>query len=474
MPILYLGHALLAVAGLFIASSAEIGRRALLFVGSIGAGLGVTLFFLRHSGVEWRTTVVDPGPAVAAGLGAAAAWVLIATAGKDRAAAWSVPLVGVASSALILFALNRWVVPALMFWVVTSIALAALVRDEQGRAQVWLALALSDALVVAGLVWHGVESETWRLPGSAAGLTWWFLVAGAAIRSCSLPRIGLWAAPRSPALPLCAGSAFALLTGVADREQPWLGLAFVVIAVAIGLWAVRSERFDVSVIGAWPLAAMFCVLLVVPGAPWQAVAASLFALTGVLLWPRALGRGQVERGLLLAFIPPLAGFSAITSAAVSTFDRATAIPEILAAAPWTGVTALLPVVLATGVILGARLGRSPEPERYEPGPVIATWMVFGLALLAGLWPRFVAPDDPRAAAKVFVLHLVALVGAALAARFLHGSEEIEVRSTPLVAEPLHLPAVTERVVAWSSAAIATIIIVGASWFTIAGLRVGFL
>ena len=474
MPLLYLSHGLLGLAGFFVATSADVGRRTLLILGGIGASLGVLLFFLRHTGVEWRTTSVEPGPAAAAGLGAAAAWVLIATAGRDRHEAWAVPLVGAASSSLILFALNRWTVPALLFWLVTSVALAALVRAEQGRGQVWLALALSDALVVSGLVWHTIDKQTWQLPASADGLTWWFLVAGAVLRSCAVPKVGAWAVARSPALPLFAASAFALLTGVADREQPWLALVFVVLAVGVGLWAVRAEKFDVTVIGAWPLAAMLCVLLVVPGAPWQAAAASLFALTGVLLWPRALGRAQVERGLLLAFIPPFAGFSALTSAAVATFDRATASPEILEAAPWAGVTGLLPVLVATGVILGARLGRSPEPEHYEPGPVIATWIVFGLALIAGLWPRFVAPDDPGAAAKVFVLHVVALAAAVLAARFLHGSDEIEVQASPLVADPLHLPAVTERVVAWSSAALGAAIVVGAVWFTVAGLRVGFL
>ena len=261
---------------------------------------------------------------------------------------------------------------------------------------------------------------------------------------------------------------------MADREQPWVGLFFVAVAVAVGLWAVRAERFDITIIGAWPLAAMFCVLVVVPGAPWQAVAGSLFALTAVLLWPHALGRGQVERGLLLAFIPPMAGFSALVAAAVATFDRATSIPEVLAAAPWTGVTGLLPVVLATGVVLGARLGRATEPENYDAAPVIATWLVFGLALVAGLWPRFVSPDDPGSAAKVFGLHVLALIAAGVAARFLPVAEDIEVQQTSLVAEPLHLPPGTERVVVWGSGAIGLVAIAAVVWSTLAGLRVGFL
>ena len=39
--------------------------------------------------------------------------------------------------------LNRWIVPAVLFWLATSVALAALVRNEEGRAQVWFALALT-------------------------------------------------------------------------------------------------------------------------------------------------------------------------------------------------------------------------------------------------------------------------------------------------------------------------------------------
>lgn len=472
-PLLLLSHGLLAVVGLGLAVSEEAWRRAHLWVGVAGAALGIATFFLRHSGETWRTLAVEPGPAVAAGLAAAAAWLLVATS-SDRRSGWDLPLIGVGACALQLFALNRWIVPALLFWVATSLALAVAVRAEEGRAQVWFALAWSDALVIAGLLWHGVEVETWRLPASASGLTWWFVVAGAAIRSCALPRIGAWAVARSPVLPLFAGSSFALLTGVADREQPWVALAFAAIAVVVGVRAVRSDRFDVTLIGAWPLAAMFAVLLVVPGAPWQAAAASLLALTAVLLWPRALGRAQVERGLLLAFVPPLTGFSALLAAAVSTFDHATAIPDAFEAAPWTGVTALLPVVLATGVMLGARIGRSAEPERYEPAPVIASWLVFGLALIAGLWPRFTSPEDPRAAIKVFALHLIALAAAVTAARFLHREQGIAAAQSALVVEPIHLPPVTERVVMWSSAAIGVGAAVAVGWLTISGLQVGFL
>ena len=474
MPALYLGHGVLALVGLFLTRADEAADRTVLWVGSIGAALGVALFFLRHSGAVWRTTEVDPGPAVATGLAAAAAWLLLATERHRRSEASDLSLVGVASTSLILFALNRWTVPALLFWMVASIALAALVRDEEGRAQVWFALVLSDVLVVAGLVWHAIAAETWRLPASADGLTWWFVVAGAAIRSCAFPKVGAWAAVRSPALPLVAGSALALVTGVADREQPWLGLAFVAGAIAIGLWGVLSDRFDVTVIGAWPSACMFCVLLVVPGAPWQAAAASLLALTAVLLWPRALGRAQIERGLLLAFIPPLAGFSALVAAAVASFDRATATTDVLEAAPWTGVTALLPLIVATGVILGARMGRTPEPEQYEPAPVLASWLVFGLALVAGLWPRFVSPEDPRGGLKVFVLHLVALAVAAVAARFLHSEEQIETKQASLVSTPVHLPPAIERVVAGAAAVIGAAVVAGVGWFTLDGLRVGFL
>ena len=171
IALLFLGHALLGIVGLFLARSESVSRRALLIVGSLGASLGVALFFLRHSGFEWRTTSIEPGPAVAAGLAAAAAWVLIATAGRDRVAGLEVPLVGVASTGLILFSLNKWTIPALIFWVVASISLAYLVRAEPGRAQVWFALALSDALVIVGLLWHVVDAKTWKLPASAEGLT---------------------------------------------------------------------------------------------------------------------------------------------------------------------------------------------------------------------------------------------------------------------------------------------------------------
>jgi hypothetical protein len=76
--------------------------------------------------------------------------------------------------------------------------------------------------------------------------------------------------------------------------------------------------------------------------------------------------------------------------------------------------------------------------------------------------------------KVFVLHVVALVAALAAARFLHREQQIETSQSALVAAPIHLPPVTERVVAWSSGVIGLGAAVGVTWLTIAGLRVGFL
>ncbi len=482
MPFLYLGHGVLALGALFITTagspSEEDRARARRVIALLGCLLSLVLFLLRHTDVSWRTTTVVAGPAAAAGLATASAWLLFGIAKREGRHLLDGALIGCASSALVLFALNRWVVPALLFWLAGSLAIAALVEDHDHRLQVWLTLACSDVLVVAALVLHANAGETWLLPASATETTSWLLVGAALLRSGSIPRVGAWGAGASPALPLLAGGSLALLTGIADREQPWLGLAVVVATIGIGIWMLRSKRILLAVLGAWPVATMFGLLLVVPGAPWQAAAAALLGLTSVLLWPETLGRARAERGYLIALVPISVGFSALVAAAAASFEEATATPEVLSAAPWTAVSALLPVMLALGVALGARLGRLLEPERYEPSSVIALWFVFALALAGGLWPRFVSGDAPHSA-RVFFVHLLAVAVAVVVARwFPHVAQGSRPRppgeQLELDLSVVAVPGAATKVVSWAALGLGAAVVVTIAWISVRGLRVGFL
>ncbi len=476
MPFLYLSHGILGLLCLMGASLEEGRSRLVGIAGSAGVVLGVALFFARHAEAQWRTTTVTPGPVAAAGLAVACAWLLLLVLDRARGDWQTAALTGVAACGLILFAANRWVVPALLFWVASSIALATTAREATGRVQLWLQLAIGDALLIGALVSNAVIDETWSLPSSTRSTTFWLVAAAAILRAGIVPRIGAWAvADRVPhVLPLLGGGSFVLLTGVADNEEPWLALALILGALAIALRSLVVARTELAFLGAWPVALMLATLLVVPGAPWQAGAAGLLGLTVVLLWPHALGRAQVERGLMVAFLPPTAGFSAVVAAAVATFDRATATSSIIRSAPWTGVTALLPAALAAGLLLGVRVSRRIEAERYEPAAVIATWLVLLAAVVAGLWPRFALEGS---AIRVFTLHIVALSVGVLAARSVRASATAAApigHTSDFAPHALELPSSASRTAMWAAAALGAAASAGVAWLTVRGLQVGFL
>jgi len=474
--LLALGHGVLALIAFVMRDAEEVRARGVQVISLVGVTLGAILFFLRHSGLKWRTLDPDPGPTVAAGVACACTWLLVLSLDKGRGRWEPACLAGVGSCGLVLFALNAWAVPALLFWWTSSAALAAAARNSVGRSQFWLALAASDLLLTAGIALHALGEEIWALPGGLSGMSFWFVAAAALVRAGFLPRIGLWGASDFPLWPLLPGGAFAIAGGLTGREEPWLGLAVLLGALAIAVWFLVRPRSDLSFPASWPVALMLAVLFVVPGVPWQASAAGLIASTSVLLWPIATGRAQIERGLLISFLPPSAGFSAIVVAAVATFDQATATTDVLSAAPWTAVTALLPAALGAGVILAIRVSRRIEAEGYEPTAVLVTWGLFFVSIVAGLWPRFVSETDGGATSRVFVLHLVALGAGIAAARFVSrpAPEKVGEEVEPLVVAYAPLPALWDRTAQLAAASVGVGGAALALWVTYRGLQVGFL
>lgn len=472
---LFLGHAILGLIALLTKEVEEVRKWIIPVIASIGIGLGVLLFFFRHSGSSWRTTSIEPGPAVAAGLGVACAWLLVLIFDRGTGKWEPAVLTGVGGCGLTLFALNGWSVPALLFWWTTSIAIAVAVRETPGRTHLWATLAASDALLTAAFIWQGVSSEAWAVPRPASGVPFWLLVAAAVLRAGIVPRTLGWGAGTSYVWPLLPAGAFALVTGVASREEPWLALVLLLVALAAVVWLLHRPEMELSLAGSWPVALMLSVLFVVPGAPWQATAAGLVAGTSVSLWPLAEGRAQIERGLLVAFVPPSAGFAAIVAAAIASFDRATATQEVWQALPWTAVTALLPAAVAAGVMLGARIGRRAEAEHYEVGAVIATWVLFGALLAAGLWPRTIGSGD-GASGRIFALNVIAVVAGVIAARFgLRPSAYTPAEPAgPIGLSLVALPRGAVRSLELAAASVAAVALLATLWFLLRGLQLGFL
>jgi hypothetical protein len=330
-------------------------------------------------------------------------------------------------------------------------------------------------LLTGALIWHGLSAGSWELPRPVTGGPFWLLVAAAVLRAGIWPRAAGWGAGDSYVWPLLPAGAFVLCAGIAGRQEPWVALGLLLIALGCLVWLLMRSEMELSLAGAWPVALMLAVLFVVPGAPWQATAAGLLVATSVLLWPVAEGRAQIERGLLVAFVPPSAGFSAIVAAAIASFDRATATTDVMRAIPWTAVTALLPAAVAGGVMLGVRVGRRAEAEHYEVGAVIATWVLFGSVLAAGLWPRILSGED-AAAGRVFVLNLVAVaVGLGAARLGLRPASFAPAEpGRPIRLALLDVPRSAAHIIEVGAGSIAAIAALGALWFVVRGLQVGFL
>jgi hypothetical protein len=452
--------------------------RFVFFASLAGVAAAVGLFLLRHSETEWRTTLVRPGPVVAAAVAAGCAWLLVAVLDPGEGRWQRAALTGVAASAVALFAANQWIVPALLFWVAHSAAVWMLFEDHPQSATARMLLAMSDVALVASLTTHAIAEESWTIPLEADGIVLGLAAAAAIIRVGLLPLVATDTAEgrSGPELPLVVGGAFVLVTGLAEAEQPWVGLALVVVAFALGLWSVLSRRLDLGAIAGWGPLVMLAVLFVVPGAPWQAAAGGLLTLTAAVLWPHSLGRAQIERGLLLALVPPAAAFSAVVVSAVATFDQATAGGSLVEAIPWAAVTALLPAVLALGIALGTRIARQREPEAYEPSAVIATWAVFLAALASGMWPRLPA-STASATSRAFVLNVIAIGLGIVAARLFVGvgAKEDVVEEGPHWSErSLRLPPELARGTEWFALGAAGVSIAATLWLTFSGLRVGFL
>ncbi len=481
LPILFLSHAVLGAA-LVLTRDLPEAQRSVVVRGAavLGAGSAALLFLTRGSNAVWGAARLEPGPAAVASVAIFCAWaILVAT--DQGAGRWDIgALVGAGATGLALFATSSWVVPALLFWLCVSGALIASAPSARTPVHVVMAIAVSDACFVGGLVASSVAEETWRMPESVSG---WLLVplaAAVVVRSGVLAKTGVWGllgGAHAALLPLAIGSSFALVPAVSTGDEIAVALPLLLAGTAAASWFAWASAPSLALLGTWSIATMLAVVWIEPLALGKAAATACLGVAVVALWPSVGGRAQSERALVVAAVPVTIGFGVILGGAVAAFTRAGAAATVVEALPWTLFAALLPAASAAGVTAGAAIGRRVEPETYEPVAVLVTWTLAAVALLLGLapGPQLGFSSGPGAAGGALPLAAAAVVAAGAAARFAP-RPTIVLQPAPALPGPglLDIPARSARVLSIAGLALLVAASGAVLWFTYVGLKTGFL
>lgn len=467
--LLYLAPALAGATALATAFT-PLGRRLALIGGGV---VSLVLFAVGDSLDVWRATAPGVAPAIAAA-GVALAFLLVLAAPGEPGPTGA--QVGIAGSGLVLFAAGAWAAPALLFWLVSSLALATLVADSGRRSTTWLALALSDVAVVAAVVSAALESGSWGL-SSLDGWRAAVIVGAALLRAGAIPWSGQWPIDRAAgaaAVPLLIAGAAVLLARFVRVPQPLAAAG----ALLVGLGAAASAalwRFDMRSIGSFGVAVMLGLALALPNTIAASGLAALSVGAAVALWPQARGRGRLTRGGVLASVPPTIAFAAIAATALAAFDRSRTVAGLEGVA-WTAIAGILPVVLAAGVALGAMAARREPSDDFEPPAVIATWVVFAFSVIVGIWLyAFVPVGNAIVDGSTRGLYLVALVVAVPAALRAPRAATIPAYAAPpVLLSDFALPRVVRMAIDGLAGLAGAAAMAGSAYLTVLGLDRGFL
>ena len=472
-PLFFLAHGVLA---LLIAACARAGAstrdRVVRAAGWMGVAMGIATVVLRFDLTPWRSTAIEPGTAAIAGASVACAWglTLALDLGADRW--WIAAVAGIGSSGLLLFAGALWTVPALLFWLVGSAALAlATARSDRFS---WLLLAASDVAVVA-VLFGPAGRGSWLLPTTIAPALLIPLGIAIVLRTGVLPFVGPTAviATHGAALvPLWVGSGFVLL--VRFVHEPVGIPAAGALAVALGIVAFSTvrRRLHPGIVGSWPIALGVGLCLASERAAEPAAVGAVLSVSSVVLWPEALGRGRLARAFVLSAGLPNVAFAALATAAADSFARVTAPGDALETAAWVTTSGLLPIALGSGVALGAVSLRSGTGQGYHPEATFMTWLLLGASVVAGVVLGAGGVYEALGGGGAVALFTAALAAGGFAAlRTRTASGETMIATAEFVLDrPSHGPwpphAAMLGLHALAMAAI--------SWLTIEGLRVGFL
>lgn len=442
-------------------------------VGGLGILSGLAIFFLRADLPVWRGMELSPDAAVVAGIAVACTWGLVTALdlGSDRW--WAGALAGVATCGLLGLAASRWTIPGLLFLGCASAATA--VAASRASRSGWLVLAAADAVLVAVLIADVVDRGQWAFPETISSGFLVPLLVSAALRSGLIVRVGaLQMLSRPVAVMIPVGVTVGLLSVSRWVDRPLAIAATAVLALGLGVvvWSILRRRIEPAVVGVWPVALGGSLLLVSDEATVPASITVLLGMTMVGLWPDALERGRLSRGLLLSGMAPTIAFGAIGIGARDSFTHATEGGDAIEVAAWIAVSALLPVAFATGVALGVFVARTAATGGYHPEAVFMTWILTASAVLVGfvLGPGEIFGALGGSAAAI-LFGVSAALGAFAAIRVdVSGVARVEPSARVELTAPIHL-GTWASVIALGLGVAAALAI---AWITIEGLKVGFL
>ena len=440
-----------------------------------GVGLGVAVFLSRDSLSAWRGLEFAPGEAAVVGVGIACTWGLVIALDLGASRWWAGALAGVAATGLVGFAAARWAIPGLLFLGCGSAALC--VGASRTSRGAWLSLALADGGIAAVLIADVVAREGWRTPTHINVPLLVPLLVACAIRIGLMVRLGplaLIAGPAAAMAPLVLVGGLIPVARWVERPLPLVAACVLLLGVVVAGWSVLRRSFDPSISGVWPVALGAGLLLTSEAATIPAAVAVVLAMTVVVLWPDALERGRLSRGLMLSGLVPTVMFGAVGIAARESFAAATAGGPTTEVASWLVVSGLLPVAFATGVAVGIFAARSEASGGYHPEAVFMTWVALAASVLAGL---ALGPGEIYAslgggpAATMFAVALLCGVGAAIRSSRASGEAVSDGPSSRVVL------GTGPRLGTWAGALSVAVLVAGAgaiAWVTVRGLQQGFL
>jgi hypothetical protein len=439
-----------------------------------GAGvlLGVAVFLFRDSLVGWRGTHAVPADLAIAGVAIACAWGLVMSLDLKGDRWWAGALVGVASSGVLVFSTAVWTVPALLFLGCASAAWG--LATARGSRAAWISIGLSDAALVAVLVADALDRDGWETPTKAGLSLSIALLVSAALRAGVVPRLGALGTVATPAAvmgPLLLATSLISVARWVQRPLAYAAAGVLVVALGISAWAVLRRTLRPAIVGVWPVSLAGALILASERATVPAAVSGVLGMTLVCLWPHALERGRLSRGLVLSGVVPSVAFGALAIAARESFANATAGGEPVEVAGWVIFSAMLPVAFAMGVALGVFAARTATEGDYHPEAVFMTWVLLGASIVTGVVLGTSAVFGALGGGPAAILFALAVATGTFAAiRNEHRAAPADPSALVLVDGPLPLG----RWVTFAALALHVAVAGAVMWIAFLGLQVGFL
>ena len=463
MAALVLGHAVLGAMALGAAFlPLPLRTRLVQGVTVMGAVLAVWFGFAAVD-ASWRAAFPVSARTAAAAAGTATAWLV--AAGSAAIGAWVAPaLVGVAGTGLVLASLTGWSAALVLPWLASSVVLWVLSDDAPRHGRVRAAVAASDALLVGVLLWDLATAGGWTWPPhstAAAGV----LTAAAVLRSGAVGLVWHAGASRAaPIVPVLVASAFVIL----PAEPPgglWVAVGLLAVTTVFCARVLLSHDLVAGTVGAAVTGLGMAAAVAVPSERPGIAVASVVAAGAIALWRATPGAAGSERGLTIA----LAGLTAAVVAGPALAEGGSVVvdTEPLATAAFVASLVLLGTATSAILVIAGSVARSAAPRFTTEAAAAATRVACVVALVAFVVVTWRSGVGGRPGGGLVVTAIAA--GASLGVISADGA----VRGWR--------PALRAERPPRGEAALARVALIlelsagaGAVWFTVAGLRVGFL